>query len=122
MNAKQFIAAALVFSATSAAFAQAVEANSAAAGKTRAEVTSELQQAQADGSANGNSLLGLNNPVATAAQSSNVISRGKTRAEVLAELQQAQSNGTAMPTGLVAFDRPAVGTARNVANSAVAGK
>jgi predicted RNase H-like HicB family nuclease len=122
MNAKQLFAAALIFSATSAAFAQQVEANPAATGKTRAQVTTELQQAQADGSANGSSLLGLNNPVAAAAQPSNVITRGKTRAEVLAELQQAQENGTAMPTSLVAFDRPTTGTSRNASNSAVAGK
>jgi hypothetical protein len=121
MNTKQLIAAAIVFSATGMAFAQQVESNPAAAGKSHAQVTTELQQAQANGSANGSSLLGLNNPVAVAAQPSNVIAQGKTRAEVLAELQQAQATGFTMPTSLVAFDRPAVGNARNV-TSAVAGK
>jgi hypothetical protein len=122
MNIKQLITATLVVFATSAAFAQQAETNPVANGKTRAEVTAELQQAQTEGSVNGNSLLGLNNPVTAAAHSSNVITRGKTRAEVMAELQQAQYDGTAMPTSIVAFDRPAVGTSRGIASSAVAGK
>jgi hypothetical protein len=109
MNAKQLIAAALVFSATSMAFAQQTTVDS---GKTRAQVNAELQQAQADGTATTNGFLGSDKPVVAAGnvshqQSENVISRGKTRAEVLAELQQAQSTGNAMPSGFIAYDAPA---------------
>jgi len=111
MNAKQLIAAALVFSATSVAFAQQASVSNVDSGKTRAQVQTELQQAQADGTATTNGFLGSDKPVVAAGnashqQSENVISRGKTRAEVLAELQQAQSNGNTMPTSFVAYDAP----------------
>jgi predicted RNase H-like HicB family nuclease len=124
MNAKQLIAAALVFSATSVAFAQQTNVDS---GKTREQVKAELQQAQADGTAITNGFLGSDKPVVAAGnvshqQSENVISRGKTRAEVLAELQQAQSNGTAMPTSFVAYDTPASFNTSAATGSALAHK
>lgn len=127
MNAKQLIAAALVFSATSLAFAQQAEVTSISSGKTRAQVTAELQQAQADGTATTNGFLGSDKPVVAAGntshqQSENVISRGKTRAEVLAELQQAQSSGTAMPSSFVAYNVPTANTVSYTTGSAVAHK
>ena len=125
MNAKQLIAAALVFSATSAVFAQQIEANPSAVTKTRAQVTAELQQAQADGSAASSGFLGTSNPAAAAGkatQSDKVIARGKTRAEVMAELQQAQANGATMPTSFVAYDVPSTGKSSTASTSAVAHK
>jgi len=124
MNAKQLIAAAIVFSATSVVFAQQTTVDS---GKTRAQVNAELQQGQADGTATTNGFLGSDKPVVAAGnashqQSENVISRGKTRAEVLAELQQAQNNGTAMPSGFVAYDAPASFNTSYNSGSAVAHK
>jgi hypothetical protein len=124
MNAKQLIAAALVFSATSIAFAQEANVDS---GKTRAQVNAELQQAQADGSATTNGFLGSDKPVVAAGnvshqQSENVISRGKTRAEVLAELAQAQASGNTMPSSFVAYDAPANSSAKYNSGSAVAHK
>jgi Xaa-Pro aminopeptidase len=124
MNAKQLIAAALVFSATSVAFAQQTTVDS---DKTRAQVNAELQQAQTDGTATTNGFLGSDKPVVAAGntshqQSENVISRGKTRAEVLAELQQAQANGGAMPSSFVAFDAPASSNTSYNSGSAMARK
>lgn len=125
MNAKQLIAAAVVFSATSLAFAQ--QATNVEGGKTRAQVNAELQQAQADGTATTNGFLGSDKPVVAAGnishqQADNVISRGKTRAEVLAELQQAQNSGTAMPSGFIAYDAPAKSNVSYNGGSAVAHK
>ena len=127
MNAKQLIAAVLVFSATSAAFAQQVEANPNAVTKTRAQVTAELQQAQADGSAASYGFLGTSNPAAAAgkaaqAQSENVIVRGKTRAEVLAELKQAQADGTLVTGSTIAYDVPTSYTTKDASTRALANK
>ena len=127
MNAKQLIAAALVFSATSAAFAQQVEANPYAVTKTRAQVMAELQQAQADGTAPSYGFLGANNPAAAAgtanrASSDNVIVRGKTREEVSAELKQAQADGTLVSGSAIAYDLPSNTSANGAAKSAVANK
>lgn len=127
MNAKQLIAAALVLSATSTAFAQQVEANPNAVTKTRAQVTAELQQAQADGSAASYGFLGTSNPAAAAgkvaqAQSENVIVRGKTRAEVLAELKQAQADGSIISNSFVAYDAPAGNATNAVSKRALANK
>ena len=127
MNAKQLIAAALVFSAASAAFAQQAEVTNVPSTKTRAQITAELQQAQADGSAASYGFLGTENPAAAAGkagqtQADKVIVRGKTRAEVIAELKQAQADGTAASGIAMAYDVPAAthaskdASARAVAN------
>jgi len=127
MNAKQLIAAALVFSAASAAFAQQVETNPSAVTKTRAQVTSELQQAQADGSAASYGFLGSSNPAAAAGkaastQAEKVIVRGKTRAEVVAELKQAQADGTLVSGAAIAYDVPSTHSTKDASASAVAHK
>ena len=127
MNTKQLIAAALVFSASSLAFAQQASVADVAGGKTRAQVNAELQQAQADGTATTNGFLGSDKPVVAAGntshqQSGNVISRGKTRAEVLAELQQAQADGTAMPSSFIAYDAPTRNVTSTNGGSALAHK
>jgi len=64
MNIRQLIAAAIVFSVSGAAFAQASADNTAPQGKTRAQVIAELKQAQADGSASTFGFLGTGNPLA----------------------------------------------------------
>ncbi len=95
MNVKQLIAATLVLFATSAAFAQQNYDGSAPARKTRAQVTEELHQAQADGSAASYGFLGLSNPASAAGRGNqvtvtseqpNAAIAGKTRAEVRAQL------------------------------------
>jgi len=126
MNAKQLIAAALVFSATTAAFAQQAETNPYAVTKTRAQVAAELQQAQADGSAASYGFLGTSNPAAAAgkatqAQSDSAIVRGKSREEVKAELKQAQADGTLISGSAMAYDVPS-STANGASRTSVANK
>jgi hypothetical protein len=109
MNTKQVIAAAIVLAATSSAFAQ--QLSTGVSTKTRAEVVTELQQAQAAGNAATYGYLGLNNPAAAAGnaaykQAENVTVNRKTRAEVIAELQQAQANGTIIPASFLGYDTP----------------
>lgn len=127
MNIKQFVAAALVFSATGAAFAQQAEVSNIVSTKTRADVIAELRQAQADGTAASYGFLGTSNPAAAAGtanrtQSENVIVRGKTRAEVMAELKQAQADGTIIQNSFVAYDAPANAATTGGAKKAIANK
>lgn len=97
MNTKQLIAAAIIFSAASVAFAQPVEGSTASYG-----------------------FLGVNNPAAAANDS--VITRGKTRAEVVAELKQAQTDGTLQVASFAGFRTPMAGTTKGVAPQAIANK
>jgi len=130
MNAKQLIAAALVLSASSAAFAQTAEVgeqtygflgvNSPAATqnvasqKSRADVAAELK----DGKAPTYSFLGVNQP----AGDSKVIQHGKSRAEVLAELKQAEQDGTLQTASFAGFTTPLTGTVKSAAPQAIANK
>jgi hypothetical protein len=124
MKTKQLIAAALVFAATTAAFAQTVESNPNAVTKTRAQVMAELQQAQADGTASSYGFLGTTNPAAAAgnAQSQHFVAQEKTRSEVVAELKQAQANGTVIPNSFAAYDVPSVNATNEVQKKTVANK
>jgi hypothetical protein len=100
MNVKQLIAAAIVLSATSAAFADQNYDGSLPSPKTRAQVMEELRQAQADGSATSYGFLGVSNPASAAGKSTQATVaseqpspaiQGKTRAEVRTELTLAQA-------------------------------
>ena len=122
MNTKQLIAAVAALTIAGTAFAQQAEVTNVQSGKTRAQVIAELQQAQADGTADSYSFVGTQNPAAAAGnakhnQGENMIPTGKTRAQVIAELDKT----SAMPTGFVAFDAPAAGNSKP-AHTAVAQK
>ncbi len=87
MNAKKLIAAVAVFAATSSAFANEwVDFNDFQSTKTRAEVSAELKEAQAQGAyvAGGEEFTTPDVPFAST----------KTRAQVMAELKQAQEDGS----------------------------
>ena len=105
MNVKQLIVATLVLSATSAVFAQQNYDASAPVHKTRVQVTEELRQALADGSAASYGFLGLSNPASAAGRSNQgtvtpeqpqATIAGKTRAEVRTQLTLA---GTPLKAG-----------------------
>jgi hypothetical protein len=131
MNAKHLIAAALVFSATGAAFAQSADVggqtygflglNSPAASqnvvstKSRAAVVAELKSSPAQ----TESFVGVTQPVGG---SDNVISRGKTRAEVVAELKQAEQDGTLQTASFAGFRSPVGNTAQSAAPQSIAAK
>ena len=122
MNAKQLIATVAALTIAGTAFAQQAEVTNVQSGKTRAQVIAELQQAQANGTAETYSFVGTQNPVAAAGsakhvQGENQIPTGKTRAEVVATL----SDNSATPSGFVAFDAPAAVTTKTT-RTAVAQK
>jgi len=131
VNAKQLIAAAIVLSASTAAFAQTAEVsgqtfgflgvNSPAATQTvtsqksRADVATELK----DGNAPTYSFVGVQQATGN---SDKVISRGKTRAEVVAELKQAEQDGTLQTASFAGFRSPVTDTVSAPAQRAVASK
>jgi len=131
MNAKQLIAAAVVFSAASTAFAQSAEASAQTYGflgmyspaasqnvtsdKTRAEIVTEMKEAPSV----TYSFAGITQPVGT---SDHVIQQGKTRAEVVAELKKAAQDGSLQVASFAGYHSPVNGKAESLAPQAVASK
>jgi len=102
MNTKQMIAAALLFSAAGAVFAQQAD-----------EKTYGFLGTETSASAASNT---------TPAQPQNVIKREKTRAEVVAELKQAEKDGTLQTGSFLGFRNPVENMPRNSAPQAIANK
>jgi hypothetical protein len=125
MKTKQLIAAALVFSAAGAAFAQPGDTygflgvnnpaatQDVAASKTRAEVAQQLTE----GGTPTYSFLGVSQP-----GNDKIINRGKTRAEVVAELKQAETDGTLQVASFAGFRSPTTTKVDVEAPQAVANK
>jgi hypothetical protein len=102
MNTKQMIAAALLFSAAGAVFAQQAD-----------QTTNGFLGTEASVSAASNTVSG---------QPQNVISTGKTRAEVVAELKQAEKDGTLQTGSFAGFRNPVENATQATAPQAIATK